>query len=295
MFRKILVPLDGSELAELALPYAQELAGAFQSEVTLVHVCEPVETQYRHMHQLYVEKMAGMMGNRIKRVIPEARVKPVILDGEPVAGITNYARDNDIGLIVAATHGRSGVMLWAMGSIAQKVIERSATAVLLIRAKTPAPKPGKGLFRRILVPLDGSSNGGAVLPYVEELARQFPSEVVFLQVVVPGQWTHTVGGLNYVRFTEDQLERAREQAVDYLNEARARLSGTKVVTRAEIRIGDTAQEIIKCADEMGASLVAMSSHGRSGTSRWVFGAVAHKVLHAGIKPLLLVRAPGAKE
>ncbi|GAH92800.1 unnamed protein product, partial [marine sediment metagenome] len=207
MFSRILVPLDGSQLAELALPYAEELAGAFNSELSLVYVCESDEAQYRHMHQLYIEDMAGTAGKRIKRVSAEATVTAVILDGEPAVELVNYAEQNDIRLIVMATHGRSGVMLWAVGSVANKVLQRISMPMMLIRANVPAPRPsGKVMFGKILVPLDGSSVGEAALPYVEELTKKLESEVILLQVVPNGQWAHTVGGLDYVRFPEHQLE-----------------------------------------------------------------------------------------
>ena len=291
MFARILVPLDGSQLAELALPYAEELAGAFNSELALVYVCEPEEAQYRHMHQLYIEDMAGTASKRIKRVSAEATVKPVILDGEPAAGIIDYARENDVGLLVMATHGRSGIMLWAVGSVAHKVLQRVSMPMLLIRANVPAPRPsGKVMFGKILVPLDGSSVGEAALPYVEELTKQLESEVILLQVVPHGQWAHTVGGLNYVRFPKHDLELMMERAGQYLEEVSARLSGTRATLSSEVRVGHAAEEIVKFAKETDTRLVAMSTHGRSGISEWILGSVTQKILHTGSTPLLLVRA-----
>ena len=295
MFTRILVPLDGSHLAELAFPYAEELAGAFNSELALIHVCEPVENEYRHMHQLYIEDMAGTVRKRIKGVSAEATVKPVILDGEPAAGIIDYARENDVGLIVMATHGRSGIMLWAVGSVAHKVLQRISTPMLLIRANVPAPKPGEeGMFSKILVPLDGSSVGEAALPHVEELTKKLESEVILLQVVPHGQWAHTVGGLNFVRFEEHQIESMKTRAGQYLEEVSARLSGTKATLSSEVRVGHAAEEIVKFAKETDTRLVAMSTHGRSGIGEWIFGSVTQKILHTGSTPLLLVRASGTR-
>jgi len=293
MFSRILVPLDGSQLAELALPYAEELAGAFDSELTLIHVSEPAENEYRHMHQLYIEDMAVTVGRRIKQVSGEATGKSLILDGEPAAEIIDYAAKNDIRIIVMATHGRSGVMLWAVGSVANKVLQRISMPMLLIRANVPAPRPsGKVMFGKILVPLDGSSVGEAALPYVEELTKKLESEVILLQVVPNGHWTHTVGGLDYVRFPEHQLESLKKRAREYLEEVRTRLSGTKAILSSEVRVGHTAEEIVKFARETDTRLVAMSTHGRSGIGEWIFGGVAHKILHTGSTPLLLVRASG---
>ncbi|GAI28853.1 unnamed protein product, partial [marine sediment metagenome] len=90
VYERILVPLDGSRLAELALPYAEELAGTFSSAVDLVSVCEPAESQYRHTRQLYIEKMAELMKSHIKGDT-KVKVKSAVLPGEPAEEIADYA------------------------------------------------------------------------------------------------------------------------------------------------------------------------------------------------------------
>jgi len=122
MFKRILVPLDGSKLGELALPYAEELAGVLSSEVDLINVCKPEESGYRHLYQVYLEKMAQQVRDHIKghhteEAIPIAKVKPVVLDGDPAAEIIDYAEKNDMNLVVMVSHGRSGIMPWSMGGV----------------------------------------------------------------------------------------------------------------------------------------------------------------------------------
>lgn len=298
MLDKILVPLDGSELSELALPYAEELAGALNSEVELVYVCEPGESEYRHMHQLYIEKIAGQVRNHIKAYPAReaslaARVKAVILDGEPAAEIIDYTDKNDISLIVMVSHGRSGIMSWAMGGPAMKVIQGTSKPVLFHRAGYPQAGKGK-IFSRILIPLDGSEDGEAALPYIKEITKKLESEVILFQVVAPGQHVHTVGGLDYILFPEEQVEKMRAEAKQYLEKAGKELADTKATIRSEVKTGNAAQEIIKFADETNICLVAISTHGRSGARRWASGNVAHKILQAGHTPVLQVRAPGVK-
>ncbi len=298
MFKRILVPLDGSELSELALPYAEELAGTFNSEVELVYVCEPGENEYRHMYHLYVEQMAEQVRSHIKAYHtgekrPTAIVKPVVLDGDPAAEIIDYAEKNDISLIVIVSHGRSGVMLWVMGSIATRVIQGTSKPVLFIRASIPGLKVGKGeIFSKILVPLDGSEAGEVTLPYIKEFTSKLKPKVTLLQVVEPGQYVHTVGGLNYVLFSEQRVEAMKAETKQYLEEVKKRLEDTEATIRSEVKTGNAAQEIIKLAGETNTRLVAISTHGRSGVRRWVSGSVAHKVLQAGHTPLLLVRVLG---
>ncbi|MFC2071925.1 universal stress protein [Chloroflexota bacterium] len=297
MFKRILVPLDGSELSESALIYAEELAGALNSEVELVYVCEPRESEYRHMHQLYIEKIAQQMRNQIEAYHARekslvVKVNGVILDGDPAAELIDYAGKNEISLVVMVSHGRSGIMPWSTGSTATKVIQRIGKPLLLIRTSDPALKIGKGeMFNKILIPLDGSENGEAALPYIKELSNELKSEVTLLQVVETGQYANNVGGLDYVLFPEQYVESMKADAQQYLKKVGGKLTGTKATVRSEVRTGQAAQEIIKFADETKARLVAISTHGRSGVRRWISGSVAYKVLQAGHTPLLLVGAP----
>ena len=298
MWEKILVPLDGSSLAELAIPYAEVLAGAFASEVVLVHVNEPSESQYRHMHQLYIEGIAGQIRNdirdyRIGGVEPVVTVNSVVLSGEPAEEIIGYTEKNDIGLVVMASHGRSGIMPWAMGSITNKVTQRISMPLLLIRAGVPSREADRGkLLNRVLLPLDGSEAGEAAVPYIKELIDRLESEVILFGVVPAGQHVRTVGGLDYILYPEQQLESVKAEAREYLEKVHQRLSGGKGTVRIEMGVGDVAQEIIRFAEEIDADLVAISSHGHSGIKKWVFGNVAHKILHASSTPVLLIKAPG---
>ncbi len=289
MWEKILVPLDGSDLAELALPYAEELAIAFNSEIVLVYVSEPAESQYRHMHQLYIEEMAGQMRKPIKKV------SPLVLPGRAAGGIIDYAEKNDVSLIIMTSHGRSGITPWVVGGVASKVLHAIRVPLLLIRATKPQPRVvGKHLLNRILLPLDGSEAGEAAVPYIGELMGRLKSEVILLGVVPAGQHMRTVGGLDYILYPEQHLESVKAEARKYLNKVYQRLKSSKGKVRVELRVGDIAREIIKFAEEEGASLIAISSHGHSGIAKWVFGSIANKVVQASKAPVLVVRATEPK-
>ncbi len=291
MYERILVPLDGSNLAELALPYAEELARLFDSEITLLCVCE--QSEYRRMHELYQDKTAQLLKNRLKEKNPKATAKTAIVDGNPAAGITSYAEENAISLITMATHGRSGIVPWALGSTVSKVLHQINTPVLLVRARESAERPPKkDLFSRILVPLDGSDAGKAALPYAAAIADRLGTELILLQAVTPGQHVHTIGGLDYVAFTEELLNSMKADATKYLKKVARELAGTGAVIKIEVPIGKASQEIIRFAGETETSLVAMSTHGHAAIRQWFFGGTTHKVLHGGNTPVLLVKAPG---
>ena len=289
MFQRILVTLDGSKLAELARPYAEEIARALNSEVVLVSVCRPGESQYRNMHQLYLKQMAELMRANVKG----AKVKGVVIDGRPAEEIINYAEKNGADLIIMTSHARTGIMPWSMGNIANKVMRRVSIPALLVKVADLKIEKG-ALLSRILIPLDGSEAGEATLPYVRELASKLQSEVFLRQVIPHGQHVHTIGGLDFFLYAEQQIESMKADANQYFEKARGKLSGIKGDVRTEVRVGDAAQEIIKFAQETNSRLVALSTHGHSGVRQWIFGDVAHKVLHASNTPILMVRASGTK-
>jgi len=292
MFNRILVALDGSKLAESAKPYAEQIAKLFDSELVLLSVNDPAEVEYSHMHELYVQRMADLLRESVKN--SAATVKAETLAGKPASEIINYARDNDVSLIIMASHGRTGVMGWAMGSVATRVVENTAMPVLLVKAATPsADKTAAELFARILIPLDGSETAEATLPHVRELNSRLPAELTLLQVIAPGKPVHTLGGLDQVRFTEHLLDSMKAKASSYLETVGERVCGSQACSRRyEVRVGEAADQIVRCATDTGAGLVAISHHGESGIGHMFMGRVAHKVLHACRTPILLVKTPG---
>lgn len=155
------------------------------------------------------------------------------------------------------------------------------------------------MYQKILVPLDGSKIGEAALPHVEGLvAKLSPGtkvEVTLLQVVALLPHYMVAGGEDMasipIIYTDKEMEQFKREAADYLNKAGEGLRSKGADVRIMVGIGRAAEEIIKVADEIKADLVAMSSHGRSGFSRWAFGSVTDRVLRGGSKPVLVVRPP----
>jgi nucleotide-binding universal stress UspA family protein len=308
MYEKILVPLDGSELAEVALPYAEEMAGKLGSAIILLYVSVYPEYPDPNMSRLYLERVVETIKKGAKKWAKKpagraAVVKPVILQGNPAEQIVEYADKEGIGLIVIATHGQSGIKRWALGSVADRVVRATTKPVALIRAKgARADVRETGVLNRALVPLDGSKEGEAVIPYIEELASRLKVKVILLQVLATGYQTANVQGYyDYITFSEKQMESARAYAGDYLNKVGDRLKQKGITVDIEIRTTidiksvNDAEEIINYADKTRVDLVAMSTHGRSGFGRFVFGSVADRVLHEGNTPLLLVRETAAKK
>lgn len=289
MWKKILVPLDGSDLAELALPYARELASAFNSELILLYVGESSEQEYLHMHQLYLEKVAVQMKKLVKKV------SPLVVSGKPAGEIVKYTEKNDIRLIVMASHGSSGIIPWATGGIASKVIDAIGVPLLLIKeTKVRRKTKEKHLISRILLPLDGSEAGEAAITRAKELKSRLEAEVILLEVVPAGRHIRTIGGIDHILYPEPELETFKAEAKEYLDRVYKRMQRGKGELKVEIRSGEVAKEILNYARKKKASLIAISSHGHSGMTKWVFGSTAQKIIEDSPIPVLVVKAaPGA--
>ena len=288
MLEKILVPLDGSKLGEAALSHGEELAWAFDSELHLLGVCDRGDDKHRRLMQAYLDKKADDVGRNVSET--PLHVKAIVLDGEPASRINEYALQERVDLIIVVSHGHTGIMPWTMGSTANKIVHGAPAPVLLLRAAAVKKKgPQKGTFSKVLLPLDGSEAGESALPYILEIAARLKSQVTLLSVVESGQRVHTIGGLDFIRFPEQQVQKMKQELSGYLDSAVKRFRDRGIEARGEVRSGHAAEEIINYAKAAGARLVAMSSHGKSGLREWVFGSVSNKVLHAGKTHLLLVK------
>jgi nucleotide-binding universal stress UspA family protein len=151
------------------------------------------------------------------------------------------------------------------------------------------------MFERILVPLDGSKVGEAALPVIGKLIAQFSPgtkvEVTLMQVLPPTHWIVAGDVGAPVRYTDEELEPMKRASLNYLNRAGESLRSQGITVKTMAGVGNQTAEILRAADEIGADMIAMSTHGRSGLRRWAFGSVTDKVLRGARVPVLTVRAP----
>ena len=137
MYERILVPLDGSDRAELALPFAEELAAKLGSEIILLCVSDSAEAEDYAKHEIYLEQITEIAKRAAKKLLtnPEQKVsiRSSVTIGLPAQEIVDYAEQVAVSLIIMATHGRTGVSRWALGSVAEKVMRASTRPVLLVR------------------------------------------------------------------------------------------------------------------------------------------------------------------
>jgi len=298
VFEKILLTLDGSQSSEVAIPYVEYLAGKMDSEVVLLHVHSESEPN-AHLHQFYLSRTADAMKLRMKKRWNRKagpRVRPEILTGEPAEVIHNYIMRSAIDMVAMATHGSSGIKLWLLGSVADKIVRTANTPVLLVRSKSPPPETGKvKLVRRILLPLDGSDASRVAVPYALALAKKLEAGITLFRMAEKASYlmAHVV-----------PYSRRRMEDYDWIDavavrESRSHLRGVKEQIRREgvpvthiITLGaDPAYEILQQERKVNADLVVMATRGKSQVEMWGLGSVAEKVLRQGDLPLLLVREP----
>jgi nucleotide-binding universal stress UspA family protein len=306
MYRRMLVPTDGSELAEGALAYAAQVAGRMGLEVLLLNVIGPEEHEQYPMHQAYIQDAAEALARQMKDALHKAGVSkgrrpPVrceVAIGHAAEEILHCADRSGTDFILMATHGRSGIRRWAMGSVADKVLRASVAPVWLIRAGLPNRVVyDTSPVTSILVPLDGSELAAAAVPYAEALAEQRDAtqvEVVLLSVCrigpIPDYYPSVVAS-NW----GDHIDECRRAADQYLAGLGKSLEGKGLRVRWEVLLGmpdagNPADAIVEYANRNRCDLIVMSTHGRSGLSRWALGSVADRIVQGASEPVFLIRS-----
>lgn len=296
--RSVMVPLDGSPLAEQALPWAIAIARKARARLRLamvhrltllppladtVGLYTKVELAVRKSQRNYLHATAG-------RVKAEAaiQVATAILEGEPAPALAGYARETGADLVVMTTHGRGGLERAWLGSVADELMRTLGIPMLVIR-------PGEGgasaaLLERILVPLDGSRQAEAVLPVALAMASLFDASLALRRVVLPvALMTSPPASFPAGIDTElTAIEQRRAQAyldrlVEQLRGVGARVSGAAVLGRAVF------ETILTTAQERGPGMVALATRGRGGLRRMLLGSVADKLVRRGDLPVLVTR------
>ena len=305
MFRTVVVPLDGSPLAEHALATATMLAERAGAEVRLVRAHHPILNDLGDqllMEQVMREEAQDYLDRTASGIQHETGMAPgtALLEGPPAHAVCEYLRDLDQPLLVMSTHGRTGFSRAWMGSVADAVVRNTATPVLLLR---PDEAPGGvlppiGPFERMLVPLDGSDHAEQVLASALPLAELTGAQVLLLEVVkpvfIPAFTPAAEYGVAYAppsEFAADATHAQADRAADYVSSLAIKLRGEHPTldVQSEVRTEPApATAILETARAQGSDIVALATHGR-GMSRLMVGSVADKVLRAGPRAMLVVR------
>lgn len=292
MYTRILVPLDGSPIAEQVLPYVRILAQAFQSPIELLRAFQPVTeewvdpTQGRYLDQVIASYRYQAQGqlNQYMEYFQDlgVAIACTVQEGEPASHIINDAEKIPGTLIAMSTHGRSGITRWVLGSVTDKVLHATTSPLLVIRARpverlSPEVLPTRSerwattiSINTIVAPLDGSLLAEQVLPHVVALAKGLEVKVRMVAV------------------TSSAAEEDSE-ANQYLSEVGERLRNEGVPSvEAQLLHGDAGGAIVDMTERTRDSLLVMTTHGRSGVGRWVVGSVTDKVVRYCGNPVLVI-------
>lgn len=281
------------------MPYARTLAGRLMVPVELMEVIDVADmvTHIAVAKARYLDTMIEARARSseaylggVAKTLPEAGVKYAIEKGHAAEVIIGKTEADPGTLIAMATHGRSGIDRWLLGSVAEKVLRGTANPVLLIRATEEAKTEGEAVLKSIVVPLDGSELAESVLPMVAGLAKKLNLSVVLFRAYnLP--YSVYGGEDSYSAINFDELiAEVRDEAREYLEKKIAELKKLGVENASYVaRAGFSSDEIIKMGRETPDSLIAMCSHGRSGVKRWVLGSVTETVVRHSENPVMVLR------
>jgi nucleotide-binding universal stress UspA family protein len=289
MYEKILVPLDGSKVAETAIPYAEEFAIMLGGQVIFVSVSEPVPIDTERVYQSYLERIEEQVQHQLKDRRPDkiAVIQGKVLIGKPAEEIIRFADEAEVGLIVMTSRGSSTGGPWLLGNIAAKVLRGTRRPVLLIRAPViEAAARRRNLVKKILVPLDGSHLGEAAVPYAETLAMALGAELILFHIIEP---MPMLTGYESFSVPAQESESVKADSTTYLENVAKSAKDKGLIVSTLVDFGSPADNIIDYAKAHSIDLIAMSTRGRTGIRRWAFGSVTDKVLHAGDTPVMVVR------
>jgi nucleotide-binding universal stress UspA family protein len=300
MFNPILVPLDGSLLAECVLPHVIAISQVFDAKIILLQVLDKnpadVSNQFIDLLNWQLNKTEAML--YLKRIDDQLRnsalhTKINILEGPAAESIIEFARNQQMKLIILSSHGQSGLRKWGISSTTHKIIFSAPTSLLIIRASQPKEQP----YRRILVPLDGSWRAENVLPIVTLLARFHKSEIQIVHVVkTPEMARHLPPVREDVDLSHRIVERNQEEALNYLDQLQLHSSLVGVDVKTHLIVSnDVTRAIHELVYREQIDLVALSAHGYTGNNLWPYGNMVNNFILFGKVPLLIVQDLPVKE
>jgi nucleotide-binding universal stress UspA family protein len=307
MFNPILVPLDGSQLAECVIPHVVAIARSFNAEITLLRVLEknhasaPVQLFdllnwqiNKTKASLYLEK------TRVRLQESGLQARTIVLEGLVAEGITEYAQNQGMKLIILSSHGHGGLTQWGISSITQKIILSAPTSLLIVRAHQygdhPEEIPETPVYQHILVPLDGSQRAENVLPIITKLAHFHKPQVHLVHVVqTPEMARQMPPAREDIDLASQVVARNREEAGRYLEEVKSRsfLEGIAVQTHL-IASDNAAAALHQLGEQENIDMVTLSAHGYTGNLQWPYGSMVNNFILYGKAPLLIVQDMPAK-
>ncbi len=305
--RPILVPMDGSDVANGILPYVLPIAGKANIPLVLLAAVDPdaidcpasvmsaaptsvgepmaiCRARIEESSRVHAQDTLHRVAARLKDDGMEAKATVAI--GDPAEEILRVSEEEGCGLIAMSTHGRNPIGRSILGSVTDRVIRASNVPVLTVTpARVKKHREEDAPLTTIVAPLDGSELAQRALPYVERLARVLSMEILLARVVGTEHPTYTDLGFRVPAFREEM----NWEATEYLEQVAQHLRDKGLTVRSQVLAGPTARALLNLAHETPHNLIAMTTHGRTGLSRWMMGSVASTLVRRSGDPVLVIR------
>lgn len=280
---RIVVPTDGSDLANQAIPWAKVLTDKTQAQLELFRTYHPLASVYSYPDFATPPPvpydLSGFARHATKHLEVVAKeydvsgAKLSVQEGDAAESICRLAAADDVAMVVLTSHGRSGLGRWLLGSVTNQVVRACTKPVLIVKAQDTPVAPA---FERILVPLDGSELGEEALEHAKKLALLFGSKLHLLRCVdfTPYPMANIQVALHY----------EIEESEKYLESLTSRLEGIEVT--AEVKAVSAIRGILEASKQN--DLIVLSTHGAGGFERWLVGSVTDKVINRASTPVLVI-------
>jgi nucleotide-binding universal stress UspA family protein len=296
MFSNILVPMDGSPLAECVLPHVVTISNVFAARATLVQALELADPSSGQIidplgwQMVKIEAQNYLEG--IAQLLHQAglQVDCQLIDGQAANSIIDFAHSKSTDLIILSSHGRSGLSAWNVSSVVQKIVQRAHLPYMIIRAYEPRQDLYSDLkYQTLLVPLDSSQRAECVLPIATRLASYFQARLLVVHVVARPEMPHRMPlSVEDIALADRLTERNCREATKYLEQIKNRLTSKNVNVQTRLLLKDNvAFALHELVEQENVDLVVMSAHGYSGKTRWPYGNVVEKFITYGATPLLI--------
>jgi nucleotide-binding universal stress UspA family protein len=296
MLDRLLVPLDGSPLAECVLPHAIVIAKAFNAQITLAHILEqpPASLQLPKADPLdwYLKRSAANLYLDTVQARLEAEhlsVQTMVIGGDAAEKIVDLTRSTQADLLILSGFGETDVNGGGVSSLAQHILQRVRISTLIIRTNPLGTASTDDLrYQKLLIPLDGSQRAGSALVMATAFAKAYESELLLVHVVSKPEMARQMPpSQEDVELITRFIERNQEEGSKYLEQTQARLpANTQIRLMVSDNVAATLQGI---SEQEQIDLLILSAHGYSGEARWPYGSITNRFITNGTTPLLIVQ------
>ncbi|MEO8392354.1 MAG: universal stress protein [Chloroflexota bacterium] len=297
MLDHILVPLDGSTLAECVLPHAIAIGKVFNAQITLVHVLGQPSASLRlpkadPLDWSLKKSAANLYLNTVQARLEKDHlsVQTLLLEGGAAEKIIELAHSIQTDLLILSGYGETEVNGGGgVSSITQQILQRVRISTLIIRTRQPIRENTGALhYQKLLVPLDGSQRAGSALTMAAAFAEAYQSKLLLVHVVSkPEMARYMPLSQADAELVNRFIERNQEEGSKYLEQTQAHLPSN---TQTRLLVSDNvAAELQNVSEQEQIDLLVLSAHGYSGEARWPYGSITNRFITNGTIPLLIVQ------